>query len=244
MRKRRAINNLWLELLFLFIFLIRAFHIFRRRLLLVGKRLDMLPRNLSLFALLLLTSYRCLVINPLRLRQIICNTFLQNGLFIRRGQLLHILNFSRLRLSLFALLETSLVIIIRLLLAFFLRINSLHLAIKVIPHALLPFALKIFIETESFVFINAFQNPVNLLLEQILQFLDHEFIDGTPFHKISRQTLNSVSFVYNNALNSKVGHINLYIQFWFSFILQLRTDSFTVRLDWFGSHSLLGNAGS
>lgn len=67
-----------------------------------------------------------------------------------------------------------------------------------------------------FNFFYAFQNTVNLLLQEFLKFLNHLLINWTLFHKISYQAFNCVSFIHCNTLETKVCNIHIYIEFGFN----------------------------
>lgn len=75
--------------------------------------------------------------------------------------------------------------------------------------------------THPLVLINPLQHPVNLLLEQRLQLLDHELINWTPLNEISDQTLHSVTLVNNDPLKPKISDIYIDIKFGLPLVLPL-----------------------
>ena len=68
-----------------------------------------------------------------------------------------------------------------------------------------------------FIFVDALEDAVHLLLQEQLEFLDHEFIDWAPLDKVGDQTLHSVALIHNDALDSKVCNVHIDVQLSFTF---------------------------
>lgn len=63
------------------------------------------------------------------------------------------------------------------------------------------------------IFIDSFKNPIHLLLQKLSQSLNHRFLNRAPFHKVSNQAINRVTFVNNDAFETKVGNVDIDEQF-------------------------------
>lgn len=61
-----------------------------------------------------------------------------------------------------------------------------------------------------FVFVDAFEDVVHLLLEEEFELLDHELVDRALLHEGLYETVNGVSFVDYDPLQAVVGHIYVY----------------------------------
>ena len=68
-----------------------------------------------------------------------------------------------------------------------------------------------------FIFVDALEDAVHLLLQEQLELLDHEFIDWAPLDKVGDQTLYSVALIHNDALDSKVCNVHIDVQLSFTF---------------------------
>ena len=68
------------------------------------------------------------------------------------------------------------------------------------------------------IFVDALKDTVHLLLEEKLEFFDHELIDGASLDKVRDKAFNCVAFIHNDALDSKVGNVDINIQLCFAFI--------------------------
>lgn len=60
-----------------------------------------------------------------------------------------------------------------------------------------------------------------MLLEQKLELVDHELIDGASLYKVRNEALHSITFIDNDSLDSKVGHIDVNIELGFTLISAL-----------------------
>lgn len=67
-----------------------------------------------------------------------------------------------------------------------------------------------------FAFIDAFENVVHLLLQEVLQLLDHELVDGALLDERLHQAVDGITFVDDDALESIVSDIDIDEEFWFA----------------------------
>lgn len=69
-----------------------------------------------------------------------------------------------------------------------------------------------------FVFIDPLQDAVHLLLEEELELLNHELVDGASLDEVGDEALHGVAFVDDDALDAEVSHVDIHVQLGFSVI--------------------------
>ena len=55
-----------------------------------------------------------------------------------------------------------------------------------------------------------------MLLEEQFELFNHEFVDWATFDKVRNETLNSITFIDDDTLDTKVGNVDIDVQFGFS----------------------------
>lgn len=95
------------------------------------------------------------------------------------------------------------------------------------PHFLSAFVLSIvssqhrLVSLLLLVLVDPLQHSVHLLLQEELELVDHEFVDGALLGEVCHKALHGVTLVHDDSLDTEVCHVDINIELGFSIIARV-----------------------